>query len=405
MSETDHGCQSRLRTEIRGRKQAAVNDAGVSAGDLARRLAVVLAMLSLAWGTEQEDVYLTDVPDYEWHAGCFGTACGNLIGFWDRHGFPDFYTGPTAGGVAPLNSYGPNYHIRALWASQAGLDGRPADKPGHMDDYWVRYESSDPDPYLAAQRAEHTPDCIGDFTGLNQNRWKSMNGECDGNIDGYSFNYWDSTGARRLNFTPDETAGTPPRDIQSGLRMFATFRGYEADVFSQLVDVNPEAPPGSGFNFEDLVAEIRAGYPVLIMLQDPARKWQRRGAMERGNPDIHGVLAYGYLVDADGTKYVRIRTSWATGDYEFREWAFKTWMPNPWDYLPPRGVIGFHPKPKIVAVERKNGTIRIQWHAPASELYDRIRATLTKVHLCILEKATSLTPPNFQPVTCLLYTS
>ena len=70
------------------------------------------------------DVQLTDVPDYNWFAGCFGTASGNVAGYWDRHGFPDFYTGPTAGGVAPLSNCGTNIGIRSMWATKAGLDGR-----------------------------------------------------------------------------------------------------------------------------------------------------------------------------------------------------------------------------------------------------------------------------------------
>ena len=84
-----------------------------------------------------QSVQIIDTPDYAWHAGCFGTASGNLMGYWDRHGFPNFYTGPTAGGVAPLDSYGANVGIHSLWTSQAGLDGRPADMPGHIDDYWT----------------------------------------------------------------------------------------------------------------------------------------------------------------------------------------------------------------------------------------------------------------------------
>src|SRR6266513_340502 len=82
------------------------------------------------------DVYLLDVPDYDSYGGSLGTACGNLIGFWDRHGLPNFYTGPTANGLAPLTSVGANAGIHSLWASRAGMDGRPADKPGHIDDYW-----------------------------------------------------------------------------------------------------------------------------------------------------------------------------------------------------------------------------------------------------------------------------
>src|SRR5438552_8094616 len=81
-------------------------------------------------------ICLTEVPDYTWYAGCFSTTSGNCMGYWDRHGLPDFYTGPTAGGVAPLDNYGTNNGIFSMCASAAGLDGRPSDKPGHIDDYW-----------------------------------------------------------------------------------------------------------------------------------------------------------------------------------------------------------------------------------------------------------------------------
>ena len=158
------------------------------------------------------DVYLLDVPDYQWYGGCTGTGLGIIMGYWDRNGFPDFYTGPTADGFAPLTSSElTNYGIRALWTSKAGLDGRPADQPGHYDDYWgpydiydshTGYEGTDRDPYLVAGRAEHTPDCIGDFIGLSQNKWTNMNNECDGNINSYAFVYWDHSGDKRINYVP-----------------------------------------------------------------------------------------------------------------------------------------------------------------------------------------------------------
>jgi hypothetical protein len=81
------------------------------------------------------DVYLVGVPDYRWYAGCFGTACGNLMGYWDRHGMRDFFTNQTVnGGIAPLDDLGTNVAVRSLWATKAGDYGRPANKPGHIDD-------------------------------------------------------------------------------------------------------------------------------------------------------------------------------------------------------------------------------------------------------------------------------
>ena len=125
----------------------------VNRSGLAWRLGVASVFLFTASSDRAAtSVYLTDVPDYEWHMGCFGTATGNVMGYWDRHGFPDFYTGPTGYGVAPLNSFGANYGIRSLWATQGGLDGRPDNEPGHVDDYFRMYMSTESDPYLSEGR-------------------------------------------------------------------------------------------------------------------------------------------------------------------------------------------------------------------------------------------------------------
>jgi hypothetical protein len=187
----------------------------------------------------EASVYLTEVPDYIWEWGCMPTASGNLMGFWDRHGLPDFYTGPVNGGVAPLNNTGANAGIISMWASQAGQDERPADQPGHADDYWVTqssYESTAPDPWIAARGVEHTPDCLADFIGASQLKWTNLAGECSGNIDGFCFNYWDASGDRRTNYVPSEAAGLPARDVQSGLRAWTQYRGYDCTVISQLTD-------------------------------------------------------------------------------------------------------------------------------------------------------------------------
>ena len=338
-------------------------------------------------------VVLTEVPDYSWDAGCFGTATGNLMGYWDRHGFPNFYTGPTGGGVAPLNSDGANQGIRSLWASRAGLDGRPATQPGHMDDYWVTYESTAPDPYTVAGRAEHTPDCTGDFFGLNQNKWDDLNGECSGNIDGFSFVFWDAAGEKR--FSDLSELGRTAPDIPSGLRAWTQFRGSQADTFSQLVDFHPNVPAGHGFTFEDLKAEIDAGYPVLLFLQEPAPLYRSLPGMDRANPNIHGMLAYGYRVDDEGVQRVRYRTSWASGDANLAQWTSADWEAD----LPVRGVISYHPRPKITHISQASGGFTVEWEGPSSILSNVIERTSAPVHHYVVERATVLDPPNFEPVT------
>ncbi len=340
------------------------------------------------------NVVLTGVPDYEWDAGCFGTASGNLMGYWDRHGFPNFYTGPTAGGVAPLTSGGANVGIRSLWASRAGLDGRSSTNYGHMDDYWVVYESPDQDPYVTAGRPEHTPDCIGDFIGLSQKKWSDLNGECDGNIDAFSFVFWDENGDRRSNFMMDHPAGSAIPDIASGLKAWTKFRGYDAETFSQLADFNPKVPTGHGFTFEDLKAEIDAGYPVLLFLQKYDEFSRTFDGMPRANPHMHGMLAYGYYISDSGDQRVRYRTSWGSGDNVLSLWNSAPWQAE----LPVRGVIGYHPRPQITQITPAGNSLVVEWQGPSGSLSNVTTRVSTPLHRYVLEKATQLNPPNFQPV-------
>lgn len=348
-----------------------------------------LLALTAPDGTAQQFKYLTEVPDYEWHAGCFGTASGNLAGFWDRHGMTNFYAGPTGGGLAPLSSRGGNVGIRSLWASQAGLDGRPAGQPGHIDDYWVTYESTANDPYVTFGRSEHAPDCTGDFIGLSQKKWTNMNGECDGNIDAFSFVFWDKTGNKRANYYQTNANQYVP-DIPSGLREWAKYRGYDVDVFSQLPSFSPEKTGAGGFTYADMKAEIDAGYPVLLFLQPPGEFSRSLGSMTKANPEIHGVMVWGYYEDAGAgfPQGIQIRTSWGSGDGVFENFAN-----GPLGILGGyriRGVIGFRPKPKIVHFNRDGGNITLAWDGPSSQLTDAIAGTTTSVHRYQVEMKTSL---------------
>lgn len=326
----------------------------------------------------QTYVYLLDVPDYNWQYGCFGTACGNLAGFWDRNGLPACYEGSVGGGLAPLNDGGANAAIHTLWATKAGVNGRPADQPGHVEDYWINFDSSATDPYLTAQRVEHAPDCINDFTGVNQRKWVNMNGECNGNLDGYGFVFWETNGLRRVNYGAFDDQGVPVPDIPAGLREWARSRGYAADSFSQLTDFNPKVRVGAGFTFEDLKAEIDAGYPVLLFLQSFNENYRVIGASERVNPVIHGMLAYGYREDPElGLRWVYYRTSWASGSNSRSQWGPGAWQAN----MPLRGVIGFRPRPKVTNLVRNGGMVTLAWDGPAARLFDGLAQTEAPVHL------------------------
>ena len=370
--------------------------------ELACCLSAALLTLAASALRAQSWVYITDTPDYDWHAGCFGTGTGNLFGYWDRNGLPNFYTGPTGEGLAPLNSYGANVGIRSMWASKSGFDGRPSNQPGHIDDYYssgngsVYDQSIAADPYVLDGRAEHPPDCIGDFIGLNQRKWTNalMNGECIGNIDAYSFVYWDTNGQRRMNYAQTNVSGTVLTDIQSDLKDWSHYRNYDADVFTQLND--HRVGGGRGFTYDNLKTEINAGYPVLFFLQPENETYRTFGTANRYNPEIHGIMAYGYIenvAEVGANKGVLVRTSWGSGDNSIVEWGASwllLWLA--------RGAIGYHPKPKITTITRSGNEITITWDGPSSHVYDKFADTTTPVHRYQLERATTLSPPDFSPV-------
>lgn len=363
-------------------------------------IALLLAFVTVSRGLfAAVNVQIREVPDYNWYYGCMGTAAGNLMGYWDRHGFPDFYTGPVNGGLAPLSTSGSNAGIIELWATKAGFAGRAADQPGHVDDYYMAYEDTGPDPFTRAGRAEHLPDCLGDFLGLSQLKWDNLRNECRGNIDGYCFVSWEPTGERRFNHSPDATAHEPEVDVQTGLRAWTRWRGYEADVFTQLADVNPAVTPGKGFRFEDLKAEIDAGYPVLLFLQRFDRFSRTLGAAVGVNPMIHAMLAFGYYINND-IPYVRYRTSWADGDNRLKAWTSANWEAD----LPLRGVIGYHPRPRIREASVKAGNLELRWDGPATDLYDAVNRTTNRVHGYVVESALRCSGAEFEAITPILLT-
>lgn len=347
-----------------------------------------------------EDVYLLEVPDYAWFYGCMGTATGNLIGYWDRHGFPDFYTGKVNRGVAPLNTVGANSAITSMWVSRAGADGRPLGVPGHFEDYYRAYDSPARDPYVDAGRVEHEPDCIADFIGMNQFKWQDLSGECRGNIDGYCFVCWDREGGKRVNYQPNVAARDPEVDVQSGLRAWTKWRGYEADVFTQLVDFNPNVPAGQGFTFADMKAEIDAGYPVLLFLQNYDQLSRTVGIEANVNPNIHAMLAFGYYRFEGGGDYVYYRDSWAQGS-QLTVWGPQDWQAN----MPVRGVIGFHPRPRIRGTQLSGDELTLVWDGPAGDLYDAFQGSTTRVHGYVVEQAAVCDSARFEAVSPVLLTN
>jgi hypothetical protein len=217
-------------------------------------------------------VTLLNVPAFTWAFGCSATSAAMIAGYYDNTGFPDMYTGPTNGGVMPMDNsiWGTediNGETRAhcpLSATSEGIDGRAT--KGHVEDYWVSYSSSAPDPFITNGWAEHTwEDCTADFMGTNQSNW--------GNVDGSTMFFYYTNGAPLYDYTGSEGSGN--KDGCHGFRQFIESRGYSVTSnYTQLIyGYNGNT---QGFTYDQYKAEIDAGRPVMIQVEG------------------HTMLGYGY---------------------------------------------------------------------------------------------------------------
>jgi hypothetical protein len=210
-------------------------------------------------------------PAFKWSFGCAATAAAMIAGYYDRNGYPNIYTGPTNGGLMPLdNSSWPNWTDSSgrslpqcpLSATHKDLDGR--NTLGHVDDYWVEYNDNGQDPYQSAGRTQHSyGDCTGDFMKTNQavNYYED---DSYGNPDGATTFYAYSSSPDPLTASEMEEYGVDVEDGAYGFKKFFESKGYEVTtLYTQRIDADVDG----GFSFTQYKAEIDAGYPVLIHVE------------------------------------------------------------------------------------------------------------------------------------------
>jgi YD repeat-containing protein len=206
---------------------------------------------------------LSDVPAFYWSYGCSATSAAMLFGYYDRIGYNNMYTGPTNGGVCPLDNsvWGQTEYPGVvcgetpLSATHNGIDGRV--ERGHVDDYWVDADYQ-VDPY-AGHWTEHTiGTCTADYMGTNQ--WK-YGSPVEYNSDGGTIFFTNSTGDPTYDYSSQEPTY---RDGGHGMKLFAESRGYTVTtIFNQRIQ-GQGTDPTKGFTFADFQSEIDAGRPVLI---------------------------------------------------------------------------------------------------------------------------------------------
>ena len=201
------------------------------------------------------------VPAYEWTFGCSATSASMIAAYYDRLGFSNIYTGPTNGGVMPLDNsawpswagnpgdpYAP-YAQCPLAASRNGLDGRTT--RGSIDDYWVAYLSTAKDPYITNGWTQHAwGDAIGDYMYTSQSAYSNV----DGSTTFYSYNSATPLPCSAMTGLPDGTLGR---------QNFYLAKGYTVTTcYNQKTDTTISG----GFSFAQFEAEIDAGRPVMLNL-------------------------------------------------------------------------------------------------------------------------------------------
>jgi hypothetical protein len=202
------------------------------------------------------DVLLNNVPAYDWSFGCSATSAAMMAGYYDITSYPAIYTGPSNGGIAPMDNSswgtavinGETRSLCPLSATRLGLDGRST--RGHADDYWIMYGNDDPDPYISNGWTQHAyGDCTGDFMKTNQSAF--------GNSDGstiYTF-FVDGGPYGEVN----------DGDGNYGLKLFFESRGCTVTGFYNQY-IQGYNGLVNGFTFGDYTQMIDLGMPVLIQV-------------------------------------------------------------------------------------------------------------------------------------------
>lgn len=199
-------------------------------------------------------------PAFNWVFGCSSVSGAMIAGYYDRTGYPNMYTGPTNGGVMPLNNSSwptwsdgsSTYPNLPLAASHMGVDGRTT--KGSIDDYWISYGSSASDPYITGGWTQHTwSDAIGDYMKTSQSAYTNTDG---------STRFWNWGSASQMTCA-QMVSNSLTDDGTLGRKQFYEARGYTVTTcYNQYTDNKYSG----GFSFAQYKAEIDAGRPVMINL-------------------------------------------------------------------------------------------------------------------------------------------
>ena len=234
-------------------------------------------------------VDLGNACDYDWWYGCSPTSAGMAMGFYDRNGYNGMNYGRLVpGGEAETSSFGASAPLGSAAIASSGhiTDFYGGESPG--DGYGKSGDDLDP-PW-------HSFDCMADFMGTSQDAYDNSNGS--------STLWYYGSGAP---LTVEEMYAAGPsfyeNSLMYGIYEYLDYHDYgsgdpsDYTLFNQLI--YGYGGNTQGFTWDDYMAEIDAGRPVLIH-----------------NPG-HSMCGIGYDTGADGTsQIVRLYDTWSGGPHD-----------------------------------------------------------------------------------------
>jgi len=230
---------------------------------------------------------LPSSPDYNWWYGCSATSAGMIMGYYDRNGYGGYsYDNLVPGGIAELSNYGnPGAIVNQAIAST-----------GHQYDFYNAatygtntgggpgngYGQSGDD--LSAPW--HSFDSLADFMGTSQ--------DAAGNSNGSTRFYYYTNGDPLY---ASEMSGMADSGMY-GLWEYEQYAGYGSGPVADQMIYNQfilgYVSSTLGFTWADYMAEIDAGRPVMIHVEN------------------HSMFGYGY--DAD-TNEIILHDTWYEGEH------------------------------------------------------------------------------------------
>jgi hypothetical protein len=234
---------------------------------------------------------LANGGDYEWYYGCSPTSAGMLMGYYDRNGYDgSFYGNLVPGGVAETSTFpttGPSHLVASTIAS-----------PGHIDDFYVQYGNYGDDPLNSGRTLPDDFNCLADFMGTSQDGLSPHLDYDDGNVDGGT-SFWNYSDSTPLTYTDIYGFGYDYYNASGmyGIYEYVQYAGYDVEtLYNQKTYRSEGEEIAGGFDFDDAKAEIDAGRPFLVHIEQ------------------HTMFGYGYD-DSTADDIVYVHDTWNAGQH------------------------------------------------------------------------------------------